>query len=142
MIWSVWALLLGCTPVVRAQSPAPASLAATLQAARWQRRVLLVYAPTPADADLRRQRQLLETARPALQARDVVVQEVIASQLSAPDRRYLHDRLGVPAAGFAVLLLGKDGGVKRRETAPLPPAALFSTIDAMPMRQQEMRRPR
>ncbi len=36
--------------------PAPsAPLAAQLKASRWQQRVLLLYAPTPTDAQLRRQ---------------------------------------------------------------------------------------
>ena len=124
----------------RAQTPRPASLAATVQSSKWQKRLLLLCAPDPENADLRRQRQLLEPARAALAARDVLVQEVIFSQLPAADQRYARERLLVPATGFVVLLIGKDGGVKRRETAPLPPAQLLSTIDAMPMRQQEMRR--
>ncbi len=71
----------------------------------------------------------------------MLVRVLVGSELSATDTRYLTQRLGVAPGGFAVLLLGKDGGVKRRETQPVVPASLFSTIDAMPMRQQETRRP-
>lgn len=124
----------------RAQTPRPASLAATVQGSKWQKRLLLLCAPNPENADLRRQQQLLEPARAELAARDMQVWEVIFSQLPAADQRYVRERLQVPATGFVVLLIGKDGGVKRRETVPLSPAQLFSTIDAMPMRQQEMRR--
>ncbi len=35
--------------------------------------------------------------------------------------------------------MGKDGGVKRQDTTPVRATAIFEQIDAMPMRQQEMR---
>jgi len=37
------------------------------------------------------------------------------------------------------VLIGKDGGEKRRWQDSLPRGELFDTIDAMPMRQYEMR---
>lgn len=37
------------------------------------------------------------------------------------------------------LLIGKDGGVKLRSNSPISNEKLFDTIDAMPMRQREMR---
>ena len=37
------------------------------------------------------------------------------------------------------VLIGKDGGVKRRWTGKMSIDELFQTIDAMPMRQYEMR---
>jgi len=39
-----------------------------------------------------------------------------------------------------VLLIGKDGGVKLRSKAPIAPRTLVETIDAMPMRQDELQR--
>lgn len=131
-------LALGCAYAAQAQTSA--SLAATLRANKWQKRVLLLCAPTPDDADLVRQRQLLGPARAQLNSRDLLVREIIFNQLSTTDTRYLRERLSVEPSRFTVLLIGKDGGVKRRETTPLPTVQLFSTIDAMPMRQQEMRR--
>lgn len=131
-------LLLRCTAL--AQTAPAASLAATLKASKWQKRVLLLCAPNADNADLRRQQQLLGSFRAELSTRDLVVREVLTSQLTPADQRYAREQLKVPANGFVMLLIGKDGGVKRRETSPLPPAQLFSTIDAMPMRRQEMRR--
>lgn len=115
------------------------SLEALLKASKWQKRVLLLCAPSANDADLRRQQQLLGPVRAGLDSRDLLVREVIITQLSSTDKQYLAQRLGVTGSGFTVVLIGKDGGVKRRETQPTPPAVLFSTIDAMPMRRQEMR---
>ncbi|WKK74749.1 DUF4174 domain-containing protein [Marivirga salinae] len=37
------------------------------------------------------------------------------------------------------LLIGKDGGVKLRSNSPISNEKLFKTIDAMPMRQREMK---
>ena len=123
----------------QAKQATPTSLAALLKASRWQKRVLLLCAPTADDAALRRQQELLAPARTGLAERDLLVQEVVMTKLAAADQRYLTQRFGVQTGTFTVVLIGKDGGVKRRETQPTPPNNLFSTIDAMPMRQQEMR---
>ncbi|MCC5669889.1 DUF4174 domain-containing protein [Nostoc sp. CHAB 5784] len=47
-------------------------------------------------------------------------------------------RFGVDKENFRIILVGKDGGVKRQDTTPVQPTAIFKQIDAMPMRQQEM----
>ena len=138
-----WLLVLGgfflCATRVSAQASAPArSLAASLKAYRWQKRVLLLCAPTSDNAALLRQRQLLATDRAGLEARELLVREVLFTALPAADREYLTETLHVSPTGFTVLLLGKDGGPKRRETEPVAPSSLFTTIDAMPMRQREM----
>ena len=39
---------------------------------------------------------------------------------------------------FAVLLIGKDGGVKLQSQQPVSPTDIFDLIDTMPMRQREM----
>lgn len=41
---------------------------------------------------------------------------------------------------FLAVLIGKDGGVKLRETSPVETDRLFNLIDSMPMRQREMKR--
>lgn len=140
-----WLLVLGvvflCAAVAKGQATTSPkrSLTTLLKASRWQKRVLLLCAPTATDAALLRQRQLLAPARADLDARDLLVQEVLLNQLSPADRKYLTEKLRVSTTGFTALLIGKDGGAKRRETEPVAPASLFSTIDVMPMRQQEMR---
>ncbi|MBX0290841.1 DUF4174 domain-containing protein [Hymenobacter sp. HSC-4F20] len=139
----LWGLLgvLSCA-MAKAQSLPAVSLAATIKASQWQNRVLLVCAPTPEHPELGHQRQLLAKAQPALRERDLLVREAVFAHLPAPDQRYLRQQLGVAATEFTVLLIGKDGGVKQRATRPLTPEQLSAVIDAMPMRQQEMRRPK
>ena len=119
-------------------TPARAQLPETLRANRWKKRVVLLYAPTPDDKLLLQQRALLAQAKNDQQERDMLVLEVTEPQLSTTERHYLRTKLAVPAGHFLLLLIGKDGGVKRREKAPVSPRTLFSTIDAMPMRRQEM----
>lgn len=139
--WLLFGCLLVYATVAEAQSGGAApSLAQLLKTSRWQKRVLLVCAPSPDDASLLRQRQLLAPARADLNARDLLVHEVLFSELSTADKSYLAENLRVSATKFTVVLIGKDGGAKRRETEPVTPASLFSTIDVMPMRQQEMRK--
>lgn len=140
-----WLLVFGglvCSAVAAQAQPKPAttSLVTLMKASRWQNRVLLLCAPTTTDAALLRQRQLLASNRPGLTARDLLVREVVFDNLSATDKKYVTETLRTSGSSFTVLLIGKDGGVKRRETEPVAPASLFKTIDVMPMRQQEMKK--
>ncbi len=122
-----------------AQTAPNISLEATVKAAHWRQRILLICAPTATDAQLLKQRALLQPARAGLTERDLLVRELPWNTLSEADRNYLR-QLGVKTDSFRVLLIGKDGGMKRRDTEPVAPTALFATIDGMPMRRQEMKR--
>ena len=126
-----------------AAQPAPGpGLAPTLRASRWQHRLLLLGAPTASQADFQRQKTLLAAEEKGLAARDFKVIEVVYDQLSPADRQCWTQQLSQPLTGFRLVLIGKDGGIKRTETQPIAPASLFGTVDKMPMRRQEMRRSR
>lgn len=58
---------------------------------------------------------------------------------TVPEQAILRSQFHVPANTFAVVLIGKDGGEKLRSSTPIPFTTLAHTIDAMPMRQREMR---
>jgi hypothetical protein len=111
-----------------------------LRAWRWHARLLLVFAPSADDAGLARQRALLAEDAPGLGERDLVVVEFIGAHASAPrvDGTAVRAALQVPQGRFTVILIGKDGGAKLGAHQPITPDRLFATIDAMPMRQQEM----
>jgi hypothetical protein len=117
--------------------PHPASLAVpasaddVLAAYRWNHRVVLLLVDQSDDPALQAQQDALAPHVPDLAERDIVV---IVSADPA-----LRRRLSVPAGGFAFLLLGKDGGVKLRSATPVAFAELAAIVDAMPMRQDEMR---
>lgn len=111
-----------------------AAMAATPAGAQSAPRRVVVVAQ-PDDPRGPRQQALLAADAAALHDRDVVVETI--TQAAARQR----PALGLAAdAPFAVLLVGRDGGVKRRWAAPVPPAEITALIDTMPMRQAEMRR--
>ena len=103
---------------------------------RWNARILVVFAPNEGDPQLARQKDLLVGVGHGVAERDLVVLEAIGSSSEA-DR--LRRKLGVPDGEFRAVLVGKDGGAKLTDTAPIAPDRLFATIDAMPMRRQEVR---
>ena len=132
--------VLALLPLLAARPALPPSLAAALRAARWQHRLLLIGAPTAADADFQTQKKWLTAAAAGLAERDLQVRAVPYDQLSPADRQIWTRQLGQPLTRFSVVLIGKDGGVKRATLRPLAATDFFHTVDKMPMRRQEMRR--
>ena len=115
---------------------AGAATAGPLDAYRWRSRVLVLSAPDSDDPDLRAQRAALGPMRGGAAERDLVVLEAVGDGAAA---RALRAHLSLPAGEFRAVLVGKDGGAKLTEAAPIPPQKLFATIDAMPMRRGEIR---
>ncbi|MBB3900706.1 DUF4174 domain-containing protein [Methylobacterium brachythecii] len=103
----------------------------------WKSRVLVIAAPEAGDARLQAQREALAAARGGVKERDLVVVEAIGN---GPRAVELRQRLGLPEGAFRAVLVGKDGGPKLSSGEPIPPQNLFATIDAMPMRRDEMKR--
>ena len=107
---------------------------------KWERRVLIVSAPTAADPTLAEQRRILAGWKTNAAARDLTIVEVVGDQVrgagdpAASLRRKYHI-----SASFTAVLIGKDGGEKLRSAKPFPAAALEATIDAMPMRKAGQR---
>jgi hypothetical protein len=133
--------------LARAPAPAGAQAVAALRDYRWKQRVLVVFAPDAAAPAYQAQRAELARHAADLAARDVRVLFVLDApppgdtSAEPPARaRALRRALGVPGAEFRAVLVGKDGGVKRRSRAPLTADALRATIDGMPMGRDEARR--
>jgi len=107
-----------------------------------QRRLLLVFAPADSADGLRRQRMIDRRAAADFAERDLDVIEVVGNRVSGATEgaMVLRRRYRVAANDFRVLLVGKDGGVKLDEARPIAADRLGATIDAMPMRRDEMRR--
>ncbi len=110
--------------------------AATVGDLRDLRRVVLVAAPSAADAKLRRQRAVLAGWSRGAAERDISVVEIGGGAVKGADdsASSLAVRYGLPA-GFAVILIGKDGHVALRSATVVTAAKLEATIDAMPMRR-------
>lgn len=107
-----------------------------LESARWQRRLLVVVADE-GHPMLLEQRRIVADNRTGFAERELFLVEGVGG---SPRARSLRDRFGVGPSGFRAVLVGKDGGPKLTADEPLGAAKLFATIDAMPMRQEEMRR--
>ncbi len=140
------------TPAAQASLHHPVQVKAkmtsfSLNSQKDENRVLLVFAPDAQNSDYQKQMQFFAREETAFRDRDLVLVQVLAkgeSQVNdqAIDQASvakLRSSFRVGEGDFRVILVGKDGGEKRRDTIPVSPRAIFSEIDAMPMRRQEMR---
>ena len=114
---------------------------------QWKNRLLFLFAPN-------RNHPLFEPLHKSLAAqkteaadRDLVVFEILESGPSSVNTNYLdpqaaqklRDKFDVQRGRFAVILVGKDGGIKLNRRDPTQLADIFALIDAMPMRREEIR---
>jgi hypothetical protein len=114
----------------------------------WENRPVLVFGPAENDVRYRRQMQEFVGQDAELQDRDIVLfalpwdgpRSIDGQSLTASASDPLWQQFEVATDSFAVILVGKDGGVKLRSEEPVAVARIFDVIDAMPMRQAEMRR--
>ncbi|MEG3161506.1 DUF4174 domain-containing protein [Sphingomonas sp. LB2R24] len=107
---------------------------------RWERRVLIVAAPSAEDTVLAEQRRILANWKSNADARDLTIVEIVGDTVrgTSDTAAGLRRKYRLPAA-FTAILIGKDGGEKLRSAKPFPAAALEATIDAMPMRKAGQR---
>jgi hypothetical protein len=127
---------LGAASIVSAAGDAPLDQLASL---RWQHRIILVDARIP-DAVER-----LRGAAQAIDERDILWFVGQEGRLQSNYPGPIGDTLAAELAqryfgrsDAAVFLIGKDGGLKASDRhLDLP--RLFERIDAMPMRQREMK---
>lgn len=116
---------------------APAAEPDPLSRYRWTSRVLVISAPNATDPSAQAQRGIAEAVAQGMGERDLVTVEAFGAHASA---MALRRKLDIPGNAFRAVLVGKDGGAKIVSAEPIPASTLFSTIDAMPMRRDEMRR--
>ena len=124
----------------------PSTGIVSLAALRGHARPLLIFAPTFNDPQLQIQLSELRDNASAIAGRDLVVIALSYNgpsptqvQLTNTDADAARRRFHIAPSEFAVILIGKDGGDKLRALKPLSAEKLRDTIDAMPMRQHEMR---
>jgi hypothetical protein len=112
----------------------------------WQKRPLLLFAPSIADSRLQKTRHNLQWRSCELEDRNIIIgvileqgqsrlddQPVSPSETSTLRKRYAIDR-----DQFAAILIGKDGSEKYRLYDVPELDGIFALIDGMPMRQDEM----
>lgn len=88
----------------------------------------------PQSKAVTRQLALFEKETAGVAERDMEI------TLVAKEMKWYKKYKVAPDTPFTLILVGKDGGEKYRSEKPAPAAELFALIDAMPMRQSEMRR--
>lgn len=120
-------------------------IARMLESYQWKNRLLIVLSPSFDDARFTAQQRALANYRNDAEERELVVFHIsdrdgvgIDGELkphlfAAPFYRHLQADPGE----FSVILIGKDGGEKLRQHAPVTAEQLNGIIDAMPMRQKE-----
>lgn len=107
---------------------------------QWENRLILVQAADENASEI----ETLRSARAGVDDRDIVWfvhtgpdvvsnQKALSSSLESDVKALLEES----RSNERVLLIGKDGGIKSRESS-LDLDAIFRRIDAMPMRVREM----
>ncbi len=116
----------------------------------WTYRPIVVVAEASSDPVLDDIRIALRQSREALADRDVMVVTVAGHEVTVwdpaldetPDHSFDSDRLrtvyGQAGKPISITLVGKDGGIKDRGTAPGDIQDMLDLIDTMPMRQREI----
>lgn len=120
--------------------------AAELDDYLWQRRPLLLFAPSQSDPRLAETVRRIEASRCDFADRDMVLGLIVTEGTSTLDgqvvdtsqARRLLSEFGIGANTFTAVLIGKDGGEKLRVNGVPDLPAIYATIDGMPMRSAEM----
>lgn len=141
--WAVAVLVLLASTAL---GPATAAAADELGDYRWDRRPLLVFAPTGGDPRLADTLSRVEASRCDFLDREMVLGVLVTEGDSTLDGRMvntveaqrLRTQYGIGDDAFSVLLIGKDGGEKLRVNEVPDLRAVYAVIDGMPMRSREM----
>ena len=98
----------------------------------WLKRPIVIFADSENDPRFAEQLQLLRDGADELIERDVVVLYDANPSARSDLREQLRPR------SFALMLIGKDGGIKLRKPFPWSVRELIRAIDKMPLRQREI----
>jgi len=113
---------------------------------QWKNRLLLLFAPSRSHPSFDTLYKSLEARKAETADRDLVIFEILesepssmgATRLEAGAAQALREKFDIFRGRFAVILIGKDGGIKLKRQDQTQLEDIFAVIDAMPMRQQEM----
>ena len=140
LVWSMLIFLLGL--------PFIASSAEDLDTHLWRHRLLFVIAPTATDSVVVKQLVMLNKRADALIDRDIRVFQLYMRgaslyqdiPLTFDEAVRLRTELRIHPDARILLLIGKDGTIKRRAPIDTDLRDIFAQIDGMPMRRNEIRR--
>jgi hypothetical protein len=97
----------------------------------WNERVLVLASTNSDSEEMRVMVARLEESAEGIKERKLVVYRVTNNEELARKLKL--------SAPFNLVLIGKDGTEKFRSSKPVEVEIIFQTIDAMPMRQREIR---
>jgi hypothetical protein len=115
---------------------------------QWKNRLLIIYSADQKSLQLEEQLAKISINKEGYKERDlkVIILKNQKVEIWRSNENHLLDfhqiikELNIEEKQpFQNLLIGKDGGVKLKSNSPISNEKLFRTIDAMPMRQREMR---
>jgi hypothetical protein len=115
---------------------------------QWKNRLLFLFAPNRSHPSFNVLQKSIETQQAEVVDRDLVIFEVLETGTSRMDTKdldpqvaqSLRDKFDARPGRFAVILVGKDGGIKMNRQDPTQLEDIFALIDAMPMRREEMKK--
>ncbi len=118
-----------------------------LRVYQWKNRLLILFAPSEKDLIYQSFKEQLQRRAQEVRDRDLLdvhVLEIGQSRLAnlplnKEQGMFLRKKFSIMPGQHMVILIGKDGELKLRKELPVGLSEIFSVIDAMPMRQREMR---
>lgn len=118
-----------------------------LSSLRWKSRVLLLYTNDLAHPEYTKMEESLLSDKPGVKDRKLVIFTIHGKRFSRglPAAQWQKGKFGFtneenPVNGFGMKLVGLDGGVKFTSKKAISIAELWTVIDGMPMRRNELRK--
>jgi hypothetical protein len=121
-----------------------------LDSYKWKNRLLIMYSSDTESELVEIQEQHFRSEKDAYAERDLIVFILTDSSFTNLNQKDAKMDVAINALKvhlpindndtFKVFLIGKDGGIKIDSDKPLSNNTIFGTIDAMPMRRNEMRK--
>lgn len=117
-----------------------------LEGYMWEKRLFLVFAPKEEDERLITQLKEIEMHQDGFEERQLLNWILVAQTHVSVGGEYqpqlgtdpFYKEFDVGIRDFKTVLIGKDGEVKKQSNQIMKAEELFTIIDAMPMRQQEI----
>lgn len=123
------------------------ALSMDLRQFQWKNRLLFLFAPQRSDSLFTDLQDEITVNKTEAEDRDMVIFVIFESEpsfinsenLDVQSAAALRKKFDIPPGRFTAILVGKDGGVKLKQHTGVKLNDIFALIDAMPMRQEEMR---
>ena len=123
----------------------PEAMAGMLDQHYWQDRLLILVAPSAKYPALQQKRNVIDERRDAIDDRDLRVYELVGNQglrdgapIEPEHVAAMRKRFALKQHDSVIILVGLDGGEKRRAPLATPLTEFFAQIDAMPMRRADI----